>query len=69
VTVESVAPVAPPVTTERPPRVCAGCGEPAGAISTGTGFPVVRERTTGLYYHVKCRPGTPAAAVLLAGVL
>ena len=60
-----------PTTTEKTPRLCAGCGEPAGSISAGTGFPVVRERETGRYYHVRCRPGTPsdAAAVLFAGVL
>ena len=70
ITTESSAP-APRPTTEKPPRPCAGCGEPAGSISAGTGYPVVRERETGLYYHVRCRPGTPSgkAAVLFAGVL
>ena len=67
---ESSAP-AHPTATEKTPRPCAGCGEPSGSISAGTGFPVVRERATGLYYHVRCRPGTPsgAAAGILAGVL
>ena len=57
--------------SEKTPRTCAGCGERAGSISAGTGFPVVREREAGFYYHVRCRPGTPSgkAAVLLAGVL
>ncbi len=43
----------------------------AGSISAGTGFPVVRERSTGLYFHVRCRPGTPSGtvAVVFAGVL
>ncbi|MDP8951963.1 MAG: hypothetical protein M3N18_06965 [Actinomycetota bacterium] len=60
-----------PPTTEKTPRPCAGCGEMAGSISQGSGFPVVRERATGLYYHVRCRPGTPSgkAAIVLAGVL
>ena len=57
-----------PTATEKAPRLCAGCGEPAGSISAGTGYPVVRDRESGLYYHVRCRPGTPSstAAVLLA---
>jgi len=46
--------------------LCAGCGKPAGSISAGTGYPVVRERATGRYYHVRCRPGAVAAAALLA---
>jgi hypothetical protein len=60
-----------PPTTENMPRPCAGCGELAGSISAGTGFPVVRDRESGLYYHVRCRPGTPSgkAAVVFAGVL
>ena len=70
ITTESSAPAHPP-TTEKKPRPCAGCGGPAGSISVRTGFPVVRERATGLYYHVRCRPGTPSgkAAVVFAGVL
>ena len=70
ITTESSAPVHPP-TTEKTPRPCTACGEPSGSISAGTGYPVVRERESGRYFHVRCRPGTPsgAAAVLLAGVL
>ena len=58
-------------TGERPVETCAGCGEPAGSISAGTGKPVVRERESGSYFHVRCRPGTPSGkvAVVLAGVL
>jgi hypothetical protein len=69
-TTKSSAPAHPP-TPEKAPRPCAGCGEPAGSISAGTGYPVVRERESGLYYHVCCRPGTPSgkAAVVFAGVL
>ena len=57
--------------TAKTPRSCEACGEPAGSISGGTGYPVVRDRATGLYYHVRCRPGSPSgkAAVLFAGVL
>ena len=71
----SLAPPARPATTTteppRPVRTCAACGEPGGSISAGTGFPVVRDRATGLYYHVRCRPGPSSgkAAVLLAAVL
>ena len=43
----------------RPVKRCGGCGEPGGSISEGTGFPLVRDRTTGGYYHVRCRPGDP----------
>ncbi len=64
-------PAHPPTTTEKTPRLCAGCGEPSGSISAGTGFPVVRDRESGLYHHVCCRPGTPLgkAAVILAAAL
>ena len=67
----TIAHPAPPTTTAKTPRPCAVCGEPAGSISAGTGYPVVRERESGLYYHVRCRPGTPSgkAAVAFAGVL
>ncbi len=66
-TTKSSAPAHPP-TTAKTPLPCAGCGEPAGSISAGTGFPVVRERSTGLWFHVRCRPGTSsgAASVLFA---
>jgi hypothetical protein len=68
----TIAHPAPHPTPEKPPTTCAGCGEPSGSISAGrTGFPVVRERVTGLYFHVRCRPGPPSgkAAVVFAGVL
>jgi hypothetical protein len=42
---------------------CAGCDELSGSISAGSGFPVVRERSTGRYYHVRCRPESPSDAV------
>ncbi len=65
-TTESSAPA--PTTTERMPLPCAACGEPAGSISAGTGRPVIRDRESGLYFHVKCRPGTSSgvAAVVFA---
>ena len=69
--ITTIAHAAPLPTPEKPRRTCAACGEPSGSISAGTGFPVVRERETGRYYHVRCRPGTPSgkAAVVFAGVL
>ena len=67
----TIAHPAPLPAPEKPPTTCAACGEPSGSISAGTGYPVVRERETGRYYHVRCRPGTPSgkAAIALAGVL
>jgi hypothetical protein len=43
----------------RPRKHCAGCGEPAGSISQGTGAPLVKARRTkeGRFYHVRCLPG------------
>ena len=42
----------------RPLKYCAGCGEPAGSISQGTGPPLVEDRRTdGHFYHVRCLPG------------
>jgi len=41
----------------RDARCCAGCGEPSGSISEGTGFPLVRDKESGRMYHVRCRPG------------
>ena len=38
---------------------CDGCGEAAGSVSGGTGFPLVRDRCgDGRHYHVRCLPGT-----------
>ena len=38
---------------------CAGCGEAAGSVSEGTGYPPVRDRHgDGGLYHVRCLPGT-----------
>ncbi len=62
---ESSAP-APP-TTAKTPRPCAASGEPSGSISAGTGRPVVLDRESDLYYHVRCRPGTSSDAGLVNG--
>jgi hypothetical protein len=43
----------------RDAKRCAECGEAAGSVSEGTGFPLVRDRhTDGRLYHVCCLPGT-----------
>ena len=43
----------------RPLKRCVGCGEAAGSVSEGTGFPLVKDRQTGgRLYHVRCLPGT-----------
>ena len=52
-------------TGERPVKVCAACGEPGGNVSAGTGAPLVGRKGEP-FYHVKCKPGSAAAAVLKA---
>jgi hypothetical protein len=41
----------------RPVRTCQGCGERAGSISAGTGRPLVRDRESGRFFHLSCKPG------------
>jgi hypothetical protein len=43
-------------TDTRPVRRCEACGERAGSISAGTGRPLVRDRESGLYFHLSCKP-------------
>ena len=61
-------PAHPPTTASEKRRrcSCAACGKPSGSISAGTGFPVVRDRETGEWFHVRCRPGATADAAVLA---
>ncbi len=47
----------PEPTRTRPVRFCAKCGERAGSISKGTGRPLMRDNTTGEFFHIGCRPG------------
>ena len=50
---------APRGETRRKRGECAECGEPAGSVSAGTGFPLVRDRRgDGLMYHVRCLTDT-----------
>jgi hypothetical protein len=41
----------------RPARICEGCGERAGSISAGTGRPLVRDKVSGRFFHLSCKPG------------
>ncbi len=53
----------------RPRRHCAGCGEPSGSISQGTGFPLVKDRRSGgHWYHASCLPGIGDVPALLAAL-
>jgi hypothetical protein len=47
----------PTRTDTRPVRSCEGCGERAGSISAGTGRPLVRDKASGHYFHLSCKPG------------
>ena len=53
----------------RPAKYCTGCGEAAGSVSEGTGFPLVRDRQTdGRLYHVRCLPGTRDLDAIWSGL-
>jgi hypothetical protein len=45
-----------PILSPPEPRCYAGCSEPSGSVSEGTGFPVVRDKESGRRYHVRCLP-------------
>jgi hypothetical protein len=47
----------PATTDTRPVRTCEACGERAGSISAGTGRPLVRDKTSGLFFQLSCKPG------------
>jgi hypothetical protein len=53
-------------TDTRPVRCCEGCGERAGSISAGTGRPLVRDRESGLFFHMSCKPGAAGIGAALA---
>jgi len=58
VTMKSLAHPAQRTTHPKAPNLCAGCGEPSGSISQGTGAPLVKDRRgAGGMYHVRCLPG------------
>ncbi len=58
--------VAEPTRTDtRPVRCCEGCGERGGSVSAGTGRPLVREKASGRFFHLSCKPGAMRSGALL----
>jgi hypothetical protein len=54
----------------RPRKYCASCGELAGSVTEGTGFPLVRDRHgDGRLYHVRCLPGTRDLDAVWSGLV
>lgn len=48
--------VAEQLTLVEPERhLCEVCDEPAGSVSEGTGFPLLRDKD-GTFHHMKCKP-------------
>ncbi|MEJ7871740.1 MAG: hypothetical protein WKF67_05740 [Rubrobacteraceae bacterium] len=39
----------------RPVRLCVECEEPSGSVSAGTGRPLVFDKETERWLHVRCR--------------
>src|SRR5215218_1822989 len=58
----------PTRTDTRPVRCCEGCGERAGSISAGTGRPLVRDKASGRFFHLACKPGASGIDAALAGL-
>jgi hypothetical protein len=56
----------PTRTSTRPVRSCEGCGERAGSISAGTGRPLVRDKASGHFFHLSCKPGAVSLGAALA---
>jgi len=54
------------VADTRPVRCCEGCGERAGSISAGTGRPLVRDKASGLSFHLLCKPGAMRSGEFLS---
>jgi hypothetical protein len=55
-------------TDTRPVRTCEGCDERAGSISAGTGRPLVRDKASGHWFHLSCKPGAVGIGAALAGL-
>ena len=64
----SVAHPAHQSTPEKPRRRCAECGEPSGSISQGTGFPLMRDKESRDFFHVRCLPGTRELDAVWSGL-
>jgi len=58
----------PSRTDTRPVLCCEGCGQRAGSISAGTGRPLVRDRESGQFFHLSCKPGAAGIGAALAGL-
>ena len=56
----------PTATDTRQVRPCEGCGERAGSISAGTGRPLVRDKASGLFFHLLCKPGAVRSGEFLS---
>ena len=53
-------------TETRPVRTCEGCGERAGSISAGKGRPLVRDKASGHWFHVSCKPDAAGVGAAFA---
>jgi hypothetical protein len=56
----------PTATDTRPVRTCEACGERAGSISAGTGRPLVRDKESGHFFHLSCKPGAMRSGEFLS---
>ena len=54
------------VADTRPVRCCEACGERAGSISAGTGRPLVRDKASGHWFHLSCKPGAMRSGEFLS---
>jgi hypothetical protein len=55
-------------TDTRPVRCCEGCGERAGSISAETGRPLVRDKASGHWFHLSCKPRAAGIGAALASL-
>jgi hypothetical protein len=55
-------------TDIRPVRCCEACGERAGSISAGTGRPLVRDKASGHWFHLSCKPGAMRSGEFLSRI-
>jgi hypothetical protein len=58
----------PAATDSRQVRCCEACGERAGSVSAGTGRPLVRDKASGHFFHVSCKPDAAGIGAALAGL-
>ena len=56
------------VADPRPVRCCEACGERAGSISAGTGRPLMRDKASGRWFHLSCKPGAAGIGAALASL-